>query len=141
MWSLLAALHPVEKDTQRVSKYKQYENDLNFDGINFPIKIKDIPKIEKMNNLSINVLSNEQKEIIPIYVSKQKHIPYEEIIDLFLIKNEDTEDSPEVVSNDSHYCWIKNINRLLGNELSNHTGNQHICRRCFVHFSVKHKYD
>ena len=51
----LSALHPVETNPQRLAKYRQFENELNFNGIEFPIKIKDIPKIETMNNLIINV--------------------------------------------------------------------------------------
>ncbi|GIY58481.1 uncharacterized protein CEXT_311891 [Caerostris extrusa] len=47
MWSILSAIHPVVKDAQRVSKYKKYENELNFKGIKFPISFNDIKKFEK----------------------------------------------------------------------------------------------
>ena len=133
MWCLLAALHPAEQHPERVSHYTKYENEFNFHGINFPIKLSDIPKLEKMNNLAINVFSNTKKEIIPIYNSKQRDISDDRIIDLFLIKNENSENH--------HYCWVKNINRLLSNEVNNHTGTNYVCRRCFVNFRVKHKYD
>ena len=45
----------IKNNPQRVSIYKQYENTVDFTGIEFPVSIKDIPKIEKMNNISINV--------------------------------------------------------------------------------------
>lgn len=37
---------------------KQYKDKLNFDGINFSVKLSDIPKFEKMNKMSINVLAS-----------------------------------------------------------------------------------
>lgn len=132
MWALLSALHPVNKDPQRVLKYKQFENELKFDGIQFPVEIKDIPKIEKMNNLVINIFSNEGKEIIPIYISnKMEEVSDNKIIDLFLIKDGDK----------FHYCWIKNINRFLNREINSAYDNKFICRRCFVHFNVRQKYE
>ena len=45
-WSILAALHPVKKKPERVSKYREYERELNFDGISFPVSLKDITKFE-----------------------------------------------------------------------------------------------
>ncbi|GET66362.1 uncharacterized protein LOC114518535 [Rhizophagus irregularis DAOM 181602=DAOM 197198] len=37
-WTILAALHPVEKNAERISKYKVYVNELNFEGIEFPVQ-------------------------------------------------------------------------------------------------------
>ena len=76
-WSILAHLHPVEKNPQRVSNYKQYKDELNFDGINFPVKLSDIPKFEKLNKMSINVLASRGKEIFSVHRSKQTEIPVE----------------------------------------------------------------
>src|SRR5277367_3957754 len=61
MWTILSALHKVEKDPQRVSHYKKYENELNFDGIEFPVKISDIEKFEKLNKISILVVGINEK--------------------------------------------------------------------------------
>ena len=55
MWSLLAALHPAEPHAERVSKYVDHVGELKFDGVEFPVELKDITKIEKMNGLAINV--------------------------------------------------------------------------------------
>ena len=57
----------IQKDPQHVSKYKQYENTVDFTGINFPVAISDIPKIEKNNNISVNVFGYESKSTFPIY--------------------------------------------------------------------------
>ena len=56
--SILAVIHPVDKDPQRVSKYIPYLNELNITNIDFTngMKITDIDKFENLNNqLSINV--------------------------------------------------------------------------------------
>ena len=59
---------------------------LDFKDIKFPVKIRDIHKIEKKNSISISVCGNENKEKHPIYVSKkcceEKHV------DLLLIGKE-----------------------------------------------------
>ena len=45
-YSILAALHysEIKKDNYRPSKYTKWLNDLNFDGIDFPVKLKEIDK-------------------------------------------------------------------------------------------------
>ncbi|UZO26640.1 uncharacterized protein OCT59_018854 [Rhizophagus irregularis] len=41
-WAILAALHPVEKNAERISKYKEYVNELNFEGIEFPVQADEV---------------------------------------------------------------------------------------------------
>ena len=47
LWSLLASLHPVQcrNNLDRVSKYQQYEHDLNMSGIQYPVDYKRYWKI------------------------------------------------------------------------------------------------
>ena len=75
MWAILAHLYPVKKDPQRVTKYKKYENELNFNGIDFPVKITDIHKFEKQNKDKIDGINvfelNKNDEIIPCYINKK----------------------------------------------------------------------
>ncbi|KAL0895379.1 hypothetical protein ABMA27_011512 [Loxostege sticticalis] len=40
-----------------------HEHELNFTGISFPVKLSEIPKIEKMHNLSINVFGLEYNAV------------------------------------------------------------------------------
>ena len=56
MWAVLSALHhnDIERNHDRVNKYKQYENELKFDGIEFPVKKDKFLKFEKLNNININ---------------------------------------------------------------------------------------
>jgi hypothetical protein len=61
MWSILSALHPPERDPKRLPKYQQYKNELNFENINFPVKIKDIPIFESQNKINITIFGYEVK--------------------------------------------------------------------------------
>ena len=47
-WSILAKLFPPERNnhTTRVWNYTPFENHINMDGIEYPVKIKDISKFE-----------------------------------------------------------------------------------------------
>ena len=58
LWSILASLHPcIDNHPKRVSNFKQYFNELNFESFNFTgaFKCSDVHKFEKINNLSMNI--------------------------------------------------------------------------------------
>nr|CAH7717107.1 unnamed protein product [Callosobruchus chinensis] len=59
LWCIVAALNPCVRNSNRTSSYPHFSRILKYDGIDFPISLKDIPKFEKMNNLSINVFTLE----------------------------------------------------------------------------------
>ena len=123
MWSLLSALHPVKHGSHpdRVWKYKPYEKELNFAGIEFPTPLNQIPNVEHQNNLAINVFGySKQAGIHPLYLTKDHN---REPINLLLITK--VEDGKV----NSHYCWIKNFNRLCSAE-NKHNGETFFCLRC-----------
>ena len=96
LWSILRYLHSREKHSSRIDDLKKYENDLNFEQINFPIKDKDIIKFEKQNPdlPGINIFSvNENKKIYPLRINKKD---CQKTIDLFLYSDEN-----------KHYSLIK----------------------------------
>ena len=70
MWSVLRNIRNCkDKHSDEIRDVKQYENDLNFKRIDFPVKIKDRKKFEQQNpNLpGINVFSiNHQNQIDPL---------------------------------------------------------------------------
>jgi hypothetical protein len=45
-WSILAALHPVDKNPQRLSNYIEFKDELNFNNIEFPVQYDDYKKFE-----------------------------------------------------------------------------------------------
>ena len=75
-------------------------NDLDYEGIKFPVSKKDYSKIERQNNICINVFFYENNLTYPLYVSDQK---FENCMDLLLKSNE----------NKSHSVYIKDFNRFM----------------------------
>ena len=46
MWSILAALHPISTHPERLGNYEEFKEELNFEGIEFPVSLEDIEKFE-----------------------------------------------------------------------------------------------
>lgn len=70
-WALKSAFFPVGKDAQRTSKYPANDG-LHWAGIEFPVKVSQIEKLEKQNkNLAINVWGWENKGLIILHISKK----------------------------------------------------------------------
>ena len=120
-WALLSARHPVKKNAQRVNKYITHQDELNFTGIEFPTPLNQIPNVEHQNNLSINVFGySESAGIHPLYLTKDHT---RDPINLLLITK--VEDGKIL----SHYCWIKDFNRLCFDQ-NKHRGKTFFCTRC-----------
>ena len=49
VWSILAHLHPARYHVYRIQNYARYASELNFDGLTFPLPIKDIPRFKRQN--------------------------------------------------------------------------------------------
>ena len=84
LWSVLRYLHPKENHEERLNDLRKYENDLNFKGIDFPVKLKDITKFENQNPdlPGINVFSiNDNNKIYPLRLNQKDT---QKTIDLFL---------------------------------------------------------
>ena len=123
MWSLHSARHPVKKNAQRVNKYFGFAKELNFTGIEFPTPLNQIPNVEHQNNLSINVFGySESAGIHPLYLTKDHT---RDPINLLLITK--VEDGKIL----SHYCWIKDFNRLCFDQ-NKHHGKTFFCTRCIT---------
>ena len=121
MWSMLAALHPTERNTERIGKYVEYANELTFEDITFPVKIKDIHRFEIQNKISVNVLGFEKGNLYPVHVTKER---FDRHVDLLLLSD----------GKKSHYCWIKSMSRLLGHQNS-HGHRYHYCIYCLQGFT------
>ena len=121
-WCHIRYLNPQEKDPQRIKKIdKEYINQLDYSNIEFPVKINQYNKIEKQNEININVFGYENKQPYPIYISKEK---YEKHLELLLI----TEDE------NKHYVLIKDFNRFMFNQ-TKHEHRKHFCMYCLQCFS------
>ena len=122
LWCHIRQLNFVEKNPQRITKKdKEMINKLDCEGIKFPVSKKDYCKIEKQNNICINVFCYDRGLTYPIYVSNQK---FKDCIDLLLISNE----------NKSHYAYIKDFNRFRCNKTKN-KNKKYFCKCCLQCFS------
>ena len=98
---------PKKGLTKRITwEDKKLVNNLDYDGVGFPVREKDFGKIEKNNYIYINVLCYENKLVFPIYVSDQK---FENSMDLLLVIDE----------NKSHYVYIKDFDRFMFHKTKN----------------------
>ena len=71
-WCHIRHLHPQEKDPQRIKKDdKKMINELDYDGIDFPLSQKHYKKVEKQNSIRINVFRFENGQPFPIHISKE----------------------------------------------------------------------
>ena len=70
--SSLMFLFPPKNHPERISKYKEHIDKVKYDKINFPVKLKDIPKIENMNYIKFNVFVVDDKQsFYPLYISNK----------------------------------------------------------------------
>ena len=121
-WCHIRHLNPQNKNPQRIKKVdKQFIENLDYSGIEFPVTTKQYNKIEKQNEININVFGYEYQQPYPIYVSKEK---YEDCMNLLLI----TENEKK------HYVLIKDFNKLMYNQ-TKHKERKHFCMYCLQCFS------
>lgn len=134
-YAVLSALFPVNRNPQRINNYIEHADKLDFTNITFPIGLKEITKFELQNPLiSINVYMYDysSKKIRPLRlckVVKEKHIH------LLML----TEQSDNLPDEKSHYCWIKNLSALLGDQVTMNCGKKYFCDRCLNHFHKEEK--
>ena len=133
LWSILAYLHPCNNNhPNRVSNYRPYFNELNFQGFDFTngFRCSDVHLFNELNNLSVNIFElsfyqdqNQWKhKLIPIEISKNDS---DRVVDLAIYKN--------------HYVLIKKLDVFLGDH-----NKKYICRRCLSSYTsenmlIKHK--
>ena len=121
-WCHIRHLNPQDKDPQRIKKTdKQYIEKLDYSSIEFPVTVKQINKIEKQNNICINLFGYEEKQKFPIYISKEK---YQYHMELLLITE----------GENKHYVLIKDFNKFMFRQ-NKHEHKKHFCMYCLQCFS------
>ncbi|XP_050516477.1 uncharacterized protein LOC126891343 [Diabrotica virgifera virgifera] len=134
-YCVLASIFPATGDATMPELYPPCDTLLNFEGIGFPVKLKDINKFEILNNISVNVYglqsylkeNKTQYEIVgPLYYS-QHHKPTH--VNLLMINDSDR----------SHYCLITDLYRLVYTQKTTHKGKQYFCDGCLQTFSTFEK--
>ena len=121
-WCHIRHLLPQNEHPERIKKCdKKYVEKLDYSGIDFPVSVKQYNKIEKQNNIRVNVFGYEEKQPYVIYVSKEK---FNSCLNLLLITEGEV----------WHYCLLKDFNKFMYNQ-TKHKGRKHFCMYCLQGFS------
>ena len=128
-WAVIAASRweDIDSHPERISQLKRFEADFDWSGIGFPVSVKDIKKFEFRNQISINLLAIEDRQI---YICR-KGGNYERIINLMLITE----------SNRKHDVAIKSLSRLLSSQNTKHKGKEYFCMNCLQGFKEESSRD
>ena len=127
-WSVIAAENVGMKDPQRVSNLRKFTDNYVWSGLEFPVSIKDIGKFETRNNISVNVLAVEGRDIY-IHRKGQRFMGRE--INLLMVSEDGI----------NHYTAIKNLSRLLKSSDTKHKCKQHFCMNCLQGFTQESSRD
>ena len=94
---------------------------LNYQGTEFLVAVKQYNKTEKQNNINNNIFGYENKQFYPIYVSKETN---PNILNLLLITEEKNQ----------HYVLIKDFIKLMFNK-TKHKEQKYFCMHCLQRFN------
>ena len=123
-WAITRALNPVEKHSECIDKRRREASQvLNWEGLKFPVNLSDINKFENHNSsISVNLFCYE-KLVYPLRI--RKHNYKRGTLNLLLISTDTKQ----------HYCWIKDISKLLSLQTSKHGHVRHVCFTCLNNFN------
>ncbi len=121
-WCVTRWINPVKNGNILTDLLRKQSLELKWEGLEFPMKLKDIHKFEKMNSINVYVFGLDEKDnVYPLRLSK---FNYEREVDLLLIHNDKKQ----------HYCLINNLSRLVSAQISKKEKKKWICRRCLNSF-------
>ena len=122
-WSVIALLkwEEINRDHQRVSKLRRYENEFDWSGMSYPVSTKDISKFELRNRIGVSMLALNGKAP---YICR-KGADYERRVNLMIIEDGEKK----------HYVAVKSLERLLSKMNSKHNPAKHFCNNCLQGFS------
>ena len=131
LWCHVRHLILKDRHNDRIDKNdKILASTLNYSDIKFDVVSKDYCRIEKQNNICINLFSYENGVVYLIYISSER---FRDTMDLLLILQE----------NKSRYVYIKDFDRFMFNKSKN-KNIKYFCRYCLPFFTredvlIEHK--
>ena len=125
-WAVIAAMkwRDIDNHPERISKLRRYEDDFDWTKIKYPALFRDIKRFESRNEITINILAFEDKQV---YICR-KGREYNRVANLMLIMDH----------NKKYYVVIKSLRRLLSRQNSKH---KHFCINCLQGFAEKKSRD
>ncbi|XP_048256619.1 uncharacterized protein LOC125382162 [Haliotis rufescens] len=152
IYSILAKLFPAPHHPTRVKHYQPFVNRLNLDGFTFPMTLKQIPRFEQVNQLSINVYGFEDKTLYPLYISNVSNIEPDSQIDLLMLSQENEPEDFEgflgleghelmdvETKADTHFCLITKLKIFVKNPEKKRSNQYYICRKCLWTYSSQER--
>ncbi|XP_052765064.1 uncharacterized protein LOC128206548 [Mya arenaria] len=122
LYCLLASMHHVTIQPEQVEHYLPYKQEIDMLGINYPVKLADIRKVERRNeNISINVFTYEKETIVPLRITEHTRRPHH--VNLLWLTKGDI----------SHYYLITDLNKFLSRTKNSHI-RRHFCPYCLHGF-------
>ncbi|CAB4012236.1 uncharacterized transposon-derived [Paramuricea clavata] len=119
----------AKRATKITRSDRKFAETLDYRGIDFPVRIDDIPKIERANEIRITVIMlRGEKTFFPRYTSKSN---YKDHMELLLI--EDNEGN-------SHYVLVRDISMLLSS-LHKTQHKKYYCLSCLNGFNSQERLD
>ncbi|CAB4031289.1 Hypothetical predicted protein [Paramuricea clavata] len=128
-WCHVRHLKPKDKRaTEITSSDREFAKTLNYNGIGFPVRIDDIPKIEKANEIRTTVIMLKgEKMFFPRYTTK---FDYKDYMELLLM--EDNEGN-------THYVLVRDISMLLSS-LNKTQHKRFYCLSCLNGFNLQERW-
>ena len=132
-WAIIVADKWMDIDShpERVSDLREFSDNYDWSGLEFPVSLKQIEKSEAKNNISVNVLGFEGKDI---YILRNSNRDPQgswgrshREINLLMISEDGI----------NHYTAIKSVSRLLRSSNAKHKCKQYFCTNCLQGFSLE----
>ena len=127
-WSVITTKKVGMKNPQKVSNLRKFTDNYDWSGLEFPVSIKDIGKFENRNNISVNLLAVEGRDI---YVHRKGRRMMGREINLLMVSEDGI----------NHYTAIKSLSRLLKSSNTKHKCKQHFCMNCLQGFTQEYSKD
>ena len=116
LWCHNRYLNPLKVHPERITKAdRETVKRLDYTGVTFPVTVEDMKKIEKQNQININVFGYH-REAYPIRISEAN---FPDHIELLWIEEGEK----------SHYVLIKDFNRFMST-FTKYDGRKYFCLRC-----------
>ena len=119
-WSIIAPEALIMKHPQRISNLQKFADKYDWSSLEYPVPVKDIKKFESKNNVSVNMLAVEGRDI---YIHRQGSNVGKEINLLLISEN-----------GINHHTAIKSLSRVLRSSNMKHKCKQHFCINCLPGF-------
>ncbi|KAL4101314.1 hypothetical protein QTP88_021334 [Uroleucon formosanum] len=120
LWAILFALHHVGKDGQRLK----------------PQMFQNLLKEQKINIYYLKKKGKNTHITVPLEITKIEKTNH---IDLLYLTVDDKDTDDENNMNKGHYCWIKNLWKLCGSQMTKDGYKIFLCKICLNSFDTENK--